>query len=284
MSATQEVQSVGAALATARQRIPAAEARILLRHVLGCTAASIVAHPERELEGDARTRFEALVERRHGGEPVAYLVGQREFYGRDFAVSPAVLIPRPETELLVELALAKLAERRQPRVLDLGTGSGAIAITLALELPDVSVSAVDRSRDALWMAMANAARLGASVSCIESDWFASVGQERFDLIVANPPYVATADRHLAEGDVRFEPQQALVSGPEGLDALTAIIERAPAFLEADGWLLMEHGFDQAARVRSRLLDAGFVDVATWQDLATIDRVTGGRRMRSAASS
>jgi release factor glutamine methyltransferase len=134
------------------------------------------------------------------------------------------------------------------------------------------------------MAMANAARLGASVSCIESDWFASVGQERFDLIVANPPYVATADRHLAEGDVRFEPQQALVSGPEGLDALTAIIERAPAFLEADGWLLMEHGFDQAARVRSRLLDAVFVEVATWQDLATIDRVTGGRRMRSAASS
>jgi release factor glutamine methyltransferase len=274
--------SIADALAWARQRIAAVDSRVLLRHVLNCSPARLVTQGDDVLESTARERFEALVKRRAAGEPVAYLVGEREFYGRMFKITPAVLIPRPETELLVELALARCLDRRQPRLLDLGTGSGILAITLALELPDASVCAVDRSREALWVAMANAAGAGASVSFVESDWFVGLGSERFDLIVANPPYVAAADPHLDEGDVRFEPRSALAAGPEGLDDLDCIIAQAPTYLEASGWLLMEHGYDQAAAVRSRLLDAGFVDVASWQDLAGIERVTGGRRLRPAA--
>jgi release factor glutamine methyltransferase len=274
--------SVASALAWARPLIGAVDARVLLRHVLACHAAGLVTRCEELLEAGDQGCFEALVARRAAGEPVAYLVGEREFYGRAFQVTPAVLIPRPETELLVELALARCVGLRQPRLLDLGTGSGILAITLALELPDASVCAVDRSREALWVAMANAARAGASVSFVESDWFVGLGSERFDLIVANPPYVAAADPHLAQGDVRFEPLSALASGPEGLDDLERIIAESPAYLEADGWLLVEHGHDQAAAVRARLLDAGFVEVASWHDLAGIERVTGGRRLRLAA--
>jgi release factor glutamine methyltransferase len=275
--------SIARALAWARPRIDAVDGRILLRHVLGCSAVELVTRGEELLAPANWGRFEELVRRREAGEPVAYLIGEREFYGRTFRVTPAVLIPRPETELLVELALARCVDRRQPRVLDMGTGSGILAITLALELPDASVCAVDRSRQALWVAMANAAQAGASVSFVESDWFAGLGSERFDLIVANPPYVAAADPHLGEGDVRFEPRSALAAGPEGLDDLDSIISEAPAYLEPNGWLLLEHGYDQAAAVRSRLVDAGFVDVASWQDLAGIDRATGGRRLRPSAA-
>lgn len=274
--------SISGALAWARPKIGAVDARVLLRHVLACSAAGLVTRGEERLEPAARARFEALVERREAGEPVAYLVGEREFYGRSFRLTPAVLIPRPETELLVELAMACCVELRQPRILDLGTGSGILAVTLALELPDASVCAVDRSRDALWVAMANAAGAGASVSFVESDWFAALGSERFDLIVANPPYVAAADPHLEQGDVRFEPREALAAGPEGLDDLDRIAAGAPAYLEPNGWLFLEHGYDQAPAVRSRLLDAGFVDVASWQDLAGTERVTGGRRLRPSA--
>jgi release factor glutamine methyltransferase len=274
--------TIAGALTWARPRIGAVDARVLLRYVLACSVARLVTQGEGPLESAAWGRFEELVKRREAGEPVAYLVGEREFYGRAFKLTPAVLIPRPETELLVELALVRCVDRRQPRLLDLGTGSGILAITLALELPDASVCAVDRSRDALWVAMANAAGAGASVSFVESDWFAALGSERFDLIVANPPYVATADPHLKEGDVRFEPRSALAAGPEGLDDLERIIADAPAYLDCNGWLLTEHGHDQAAAVRSRLLDAGFIDVASWQDLAGIERVTGGRRLLPAA--
>lgn len=272
-------QSIGAALAWARTVIDPTDARILLRHVLSCTAAALVTRGEELMVPASWQRFEALIHRRQAGEPVAYIVGEREFYGRTFKVTPAVLIPRPETELLVELAMAHCDDCRQPRLLDLGTGSGVLAVTLALELPDASVCAVDRSRQALWVAMANAAQAGASVSFVESDWFGGLGSERFDLIVANPPYVAAADPHLEVGDLRFEPRAALAAGPEGLDDLDRIIGEAPGYLESNGWLLLEHGFDQAPAVRSRLVDAGFVDVATWQDLAGIDRVTGGRRLR-----
>lgn len=210
------------------------------------------------------------------GEPVAYLTGEREFFGREFMVTPAVLIPRPDTELLVELALAHFAGRKDMRVLDMGTGSGALAVTLALELDDADVIALDRSREALWVAMANAARLGASVSFVHSDWFAALGEERFHLIVANPPYVAAGDPHLEQGDVRFEPPGALAAGPAGLDDLAEIVMQAPARLEPDGWLFLEHGYDQAVAVRGLLADGGFAAIASWKDIAGIERVSGGR--------
>ena len=276
MAATEIAPDIAGALNWARARIAAMDARILLRHVLQCSAARLVAYPEVRLETDEWTEFRSLVERREVGEPVAYLTGEREFYGRPFLVSPVVLIPRPDTELLVELALAHFGDKPRSRVLDLGTGSGALAVTLALELPDADVTAVDRSRDALLVAMANAARLRASVSFVLGDWFAPLGGDRYQLIVANPPYVAAADPHLDEGDVRFEPSTALAAGPQGLDDLATIAAGAPRHLDAGGWLFMEHGYDQAAAVRGLLTDAGFSGIASWKDLAGIERVSGGQ--------
>jgi release factor glutamine methyltransferase len=186
------------------------------------------------------------------------------------------LIPRPDTELLVELVLAHFGDQRDVRALDMGTGSGALAITLALELEGADVTALDRSREALWVAMANAARLGASVSFVQSDWFSGVGDERFQLIVSNPPYIAAADPHLDEGDLRFEPRSALAAGPGGLDDLTEIVAGAARHLDAGGWLFLEHGYDQAFAVRGLLADAGFAAIASWKDLAGIERASGGR--------
>lgn len=267
---------IAGALAWARTQIDLMDARVLLRHVLQCPAARLVAWPEQRLAGEDWAAYRELVERRLAGEPVAYLTGEREFFGREFIVTPAVLIPRPDTELLVELALAHVSGRKGARVLDMGTGSGALAITLALELDAPDVTALDRSREALWVAMANAARLGASVSFVQSDWFSALGEERFDLIVANPPYIAAADPHLEQGDVRFEPPGALTAGPSGLDDLEEIVMQAPSRLEDDGWLFLEHGYDQAAAVRSLLADAGFAAIASWKDIAGIERVSGGR--------
>lgn len=272
----QDTVDIAAALGWARAQIDLMDARVLLRHVLQCPASRLVAFPEQKLAAEDWAEYRALVERRLAGEPVAYLVGQREFYGRDFLVTPAVLIPRPDTELLVELALGHFAGRRGVRVLDMGTGSGALAVTLALELDAPEVVALDRSREALWVAMANAAKLGASVSFVQSDWFAALGDESFELIVANPPYVAAADPHLEQGNVRFEPLGALASGPRGLDDLQTIVAGAPTRLVDGGWLLLEHGYDQAAAVRSLLADAGFASISSWQDLAGIERATGGR--------
>lgn len=267
---------IGGALQWARQRIAVVDARVLLRHVLQCSAARLVAYPEAQLEPAQREAYRLLVERRAAGEPIAYLIGAREFFGRSFHVTPAVLIPRPDTELLVELALAHFGDKPHSRVLDLGTGSGVLAITLMLELPEADVTAVDRSRDALLVAMGNAARLGASVSFVLGDWFAPLGEERYHLIVANPPYVASADPHLAQGDVRFEPVTALAAGVQGLDDLAAIVAAAPAHLEPGGRLFLEHGYDQAAAVRGLLTDAGFSAIASWKDLAGIERVSGGQ--------
>lgn len=267
---------IAGALEWARKRINAVDARLLLRHVLQCPASRLVGFPESRLDPAQWSEFRALVERRAAGEPVAYLVGERAFYGYDLVVTPAVLIPRPDTELLVELALAHFGDKPGARVLDLGTGSGALAVALALELPGAEVTAVDRSREALLVAMANAARLGASVSFVLSDWFSALEGDRFQLIVANPPYIAASDPHLEQGDLRFEPQTALASGPEGLDDLAQIAAEAPHHLEAGGWLFMEHGYDQASRVRSLLTDAGFASIASHRDLAGIERVTGGQ--------
>ena len=270
--------TVGAALAAARGRIPASEARLFLREILGVSAARIAAYPEDALTPAQAERFADLLARRAAGEPVAYLLGVREFYGRDFKVGPAVLIPRPETELIVDLVRERVPAGAAPAILDLGTGSGALAVTLALELPAASVTAVDFSAAALGVARANAKALGARVRFVESDWFAALDAgERFGVIVSNPPYVADGDPHLAEGDVRFEPASALASGPAGLDDIVRIVAAAPAFLTHGGWLLLEHGYDQAAAVRELLLAGGFVEVASARDLAGIERITLGRR-------
>lgn len=271
------MSTVAAALAGARQAIPVAEARLLLGEVLGRNHAWLEAHRDDLIEAAAAQRFAALVARRAAGEPVAYLLGRREFYGRDFAVSPAVLIPRPETELLVEVALAAVAGRANPRILDLGTGSGCIAVTLALELPGAEVTAVDISAAALAVARGNAQALGAGLRCLQSEWFAALGGERFDLIVSNPPYVAEGDPHLAAGDLRFEPAVALACGRDGLDAIRCILAAAPDHLEPGASLHVEHGYDQAGAMAELLMAAGFNDISQHQDLAGIVRVSGGRR-------
>jgi len=269
------MNSIAAALADARQRIPAAEARLLLCQLLGRNTAWLEAHRDEALEEPVTSRFAAWVQRREEGEPVAYLLGQREFYGRDFAVSPAVLIPRPETELLVELALQKVANLSQPRILDLGTGSGCLAITLALECPAAQVTAVDAAAAALAVATENARRLGAAGRFVESDWFAALDSERFDLIVANPPYIAPGDPHLSQGDLRFEPASALAAADNGLADLRRIVSSAPDHLASGAWLLCEHGYDQAEAMAHLLAGAGFGVIEQHRDLAGIIRVSGG---------
>lgn len=251
------------------------ETRVLAAFAWNVAPAWLIAHDTDPLDRGRHAAFEALLQRRLAGEPVAYLTGVREFYGRPFRVSPDVLIPRPETELLVELALARLPPDMPRAVLDLGTGSGCLAVTLALERPLTQVTAVDRSTAALAVARDNAARLGAAVELIESDWFEGLAGRRFDIIVGNPPYIAAADPHLAHGDVRFEPVSALAAGSDGLDDLRRLIAAAPTHLVRDGRLLLEHGYDQADAVRSLLAAHGFTQVASWNDLAGIPRASGG---------
>lgn len=268
--------TIADALTAARAKLPASEARLLLGHVLQRPAAWLLAHDEQVLAEDELLAFAALAARRAGGEPVAYLLGYREFFGREFAVAPAVLIPRPETELLVDLAKAAAAALPAPRILDLGTGSGCIAITLALEIPQALVTAVDASAAALQVAAKNAERLGASLRLLPSDWFGALAGEYFDLIVANPPYIAAADPHLVAGDLRHEPPSALASGADGLDAIRDIVAAAPRHLASEGQLWLEHGYDQAAAVRELLAAAGLRDIGQHRDIAGIVRISGGR--------
>lgn len=268
---------IGVALQAAAQRIGRLEARLLLQHLTGLTASALVAHPDKPLDAATVSAYRALVERRVAGEPIAYLTGRREFYGRDFAVAPGVLIPRPETELLVEWALNKMANINASSVLDLGCGSGCIGITLALERPDAQVTALDASAAALTIARQNASMLGAKVQLLESHWFSALltEQTRHHLIVSNPPYIPAADPHLSQGDLRFEPLSALASGADGLADLRHIVVEARAYLQPGGWLLFEHGYDQAAAARELLLAAGYADIEQHRDLAGIVRVTGG---------
>jgi release factor glutamine methyltransferase len=263
-------------LQDARKRIDAVDAEFLLVHVLGKPRSWLFAHRDDLAPETCVAPFRSLVDRRAAGEPVAYLTGQRGFWRFDLAISPATLIPRPETELLVELAVERLPVDRPLRIADLGTGSGAIALALAFERPRAHVVATDASAAALDVARANAAALQLrNVEFREGDWLSPLAGERFDLIASNPPYIALGDPHLGEGDLRFEPASALSSGADGLDALRAITGRAPAHLGDDGWLLVEHGWDQGAAVRGLFAAVGFIEVETARDLEGRDRVTLG---------
>ncbi len=254
------------------------DAQVLLAHVLDKDLAWLYAHPEYR-PGEAQQRaFDALVTRRRDGEPVAHLTGRREFWSLPLAVDASTLVPRPDTELLVETALA-LGLPQAARVLDLGCGGGALALALASERPCWSITATERSADALALARRNAAALGLNtVDFVLGDWFAPLPTDaRFDLIVSNPPYIASDDPHLAQGDLRFEPRSALVSGADGLDDIRAIIAGAPDHLQSGGWLWLEHGHDQAAAVGRLLEDAAYDCISHRRDLAAHVRCTGGRR-------
>lgn len=266
--------TIAAALSAARVRILAAEASLLLAEAMGQGKAWLIAHDDEVLPADIEARYADWVSRRERGEPVAYILGWREFYGHRFGVAPGVLIPRPETELLVEEGLAAVASVASPRILDLGTGSGCIAISLALARPDAQVWAVDYSADALKIATANAEALGAKVEFVRSDWAGSLHERDFDLIVSNPPYIAPDDEHLVQGDLRFEPKSALAAPDAGLADLRRIVDAAAGLLRPGGTLLCEHGWDQGGFVREIVVAKGFFPLQ-YRDLAGIVRVTGG---------
>lgn len=252
------------------------EVQCLLQHVLCAQRAYLLAHPEQMLSESQQREFDTLLASRLRGEPIAHLLGEREFFGLNLKVTPATLIPRPDTELIVELALARISQTEPYRVLDMGTGSGAIALAIAKHKPNVEVVAVDASVDALAVAIENTRSLGvANVRFMQSDWFSTLIGRRFDLIVSNPPYIASDDIHLSQGDLRFEPLSALASGADGLDDIRRIISAAPQYLTSNGWLLLEHGYDQAGSVRDLLTQRGFMEVFSEKDLAGIERVTGG---------
>lgn len=264
------------------------EVQMLMQQALGVSRAYLLAHPEQIMNEAQISAYRALLQRRMEGEPLAHILGEREFFGLNFKVTPATLIPRPDTELLVELALQRIPPplpapiyrkggARAFRVLDLGTGTGAIALSIAHTRPETEVTAVDASQEALEIAQKNARLLNtANVRLLQSDWFSALQGEHFDLIVSNPPYIAEADAHLAQGDLRFEPRSALASGTDGLDDIRHIIAHAKNHLSAGGWLLLEHGYDQAAQVRALFDASGYTGIFSAPDLAGIERVSGGR--------
>lgn len=268
-----------AALEEATATVGRVDAQAIITHLLGVDRAYLVANPTRVLTESEDARVDLMVAQRSLGHPVAYLTGKREFWSRDFVVGPEVLIPRPETETLVEAALRVIpgAARDPISVLDLGTGSGAIAVTLACERPALQVTATDHSDAALAVARANALTHARRVEFLAGAWYAPVAGRRFDLIASNPPYVAAGDPHLDQGDLRFEPARALTDGSaDGLDSIRSIVAGAPEHLNPGGWLLLEHGHDQASAVRELLAKAGFQDLVSIADLAGIARVAGGK--------
>ena len=267
--------TLGEALTAARQKIDRLDARLLLQYATACTHADLLARPETPIFAPAWAQFAAWVDRRAAGEPLAYLVGEAEFRGRIFQVTQDVLIPRPETEILIDLAVDRIKAQKIARAVDLGTGSGIVAISLALECLPTRMFAVDLSPGAISVARNNAGRLGAAVEFRLGDWFAPLAGEHFDLIVANPPYVASADPHLLGDGLPFEPQMALTDGADGLACIRRIVADAPTHLNPGGWLLFEHGYDQGPASRNLLTAAGFKSVTTYPDLAGTDRVSGG---------
>lgn len=286
MTSTQSIKSMLVA-AAAQLKIEGAafEAQLLMQHALGVNRAWLIAHDNDVLPANVQSTFQTLLKRRASGEPMAYIFGYREFYGLKLKVTPDTLIPRPDTETLVEAALAKIpplaplteGESDKCRVLDLGTGSGAIALSLAQHRPQAEVIAVDTSPAALVVAKQNAQNLKiANVRFVLSDWFSALAGEQFDVIVSNPPYIEQQDMHLQQGDLRFEPLSALASGQDGLDDIRRIVAAAALHLQPQGWLLLEHGYNQAQSVADLLQQAGFVEIDHAQDLAGILRVTMGR--------
>ncbi len=255
--------------------LPRLEAELLLCSILGCERAWLIAHAEEAVDSSNVHSAHALFARRHAGEPVSYITGWREFYGLALRMTQDVLIPRPETELLVELALERLPLGAPARVLELGTGSGAIAIALATERPGLGIVATDVSEAALALARRNARDHGAEIVFIHSDWFDALGPEPFDLIASNPPYVAAGDAHLERGDVRFEPRLALVGGEDGLACIREIAAGAQNRLRPGGWLLMEHGYDQGDRCVELLGALGYAAVTDFHDLAGWPRACAG---------
>lgn len=255
---------------------PRLDAELLLAAALNKPRSYLRTWPEREPDADQLALFQASLQRRRQGEPVAYILGHQGFWSLDLEVAPHTLIPRPDTELLVETAL-DLLPATPLEVLDLGTGTGAIALALASERPAWQVTGVDRVEEAVALAERNRQRLAlGNAGFLLSHWFSALAGRRYGLILSNPPYIRADDRHLAQGDVRFEPSSALVSGSDGLDDIRAIIQAAPEHLLPGGWLLLEHGFDQAGDVRRLLGDAGFAEVHSRRDLAGLERISLGR--------
>ncbi len=272
-----ELVSIEQILLASFLKIEPIDARMLLQHVLNESQVFLSTHPGWRLTSQQILVFNQLVKRRAAGEPVAYLIGERDFYDLTFIVTPAVLIPRPETELLVELALERVPIEQYCRVLDLGTGSGAIAIAIAKHRPLTTVIAVDISIDAIVVASRNAKKIGVTnITIINGSWFDVMAGVKFDLIVSNPPYIAEGDPHLEQGDLRFEPKLALAAEADGLACFREIFVAAPEHLNAGGWLLVEHGYNQDAACRQLMEEVGFIRPFSLPDLAGIMRVSGGQ--------
>ena len=257
------------------------ELLLLLQHAFKVNHAWLITHEGDVLQANSQAAFEALLKRRLTGEPIAYILGRREFYGLNLKVTPDTLIPRADTETLVQAALAKISPQEKSQILDLGTGTGAIALAIAKHCPQTLVMALDASQAALNIAIENAQNLDiTNINFILSDWFSALSQDnnkqKFDVIVSNPPYIEASDAHLKQGDLRFEPLSALASGADGLDAIRAIITQAPQHLNPHGWLLLEHGYNQASKVADLLKQAGFRETSHCQDLAGIVRITIGK--------
>ena len=274
-------QSIKSALAFATVKLnhdeAKLEAQLLLQHVLNVNRAWLIAHENDALQANQHAAFEALLNRRLNGEPIAYILGGRAFYGLDLLVTPDTLIPRPDTETLVEAALAKIPMAAHPSILDLGTGSGAIALAIAKNRPQASVIAVDASKAALAVAKKNAQNLSIdNVEFVLSNWFQHLNNQPFDVILSNPPYIEENDAHLSQGDLRFEPISALSSGKDGLNDIRQIIENSLVHLLPQGWLMLEHGFNQADKVADLMANTGFVSIETIKDFGGNNRVTIGK--------